>query len=152
MAIINLRRYYPHYPKDKFMDVPDEVAAALEEGRQAEHNRESKWAYHHIYSINRSPSIEDHAMLLVLSPERLTIQSAGEVSAALVLANPSATIPQFHPVKARRIHVQYALKKKFREFAVDEEISGSCSATSVAAAVDKLQKFFIKNGWMSKEV
>ena len=32
MAIINLRRYYPHYPKDKFMDVPDEVAAALEEG------------------------------------------------------------------------------------------------------------------------
>ena len=106
MAIINLRRYYPHYPKDKFMDVPDEVAAALEEGRQAEHNRESKRAYHYIYSINRSPSVEDHAMLLVLSPERLTIQSAGEVSAALVLANLSTAIPRFHHVKARRLHVQ----------------------------------------------
>ena len=33
MAIINLRRYYPHYPKDKFIDVPDEVAAALDEGK-----------------------------------------------------------------------------------------------------------------------
>ena len=151
MAIINLRRYYPHYPKDKFMDVPDEVAAALEEGRQAEHNRESKWAYHHIYSINRSPGIENHAMLLVLSSERLAIQSAGDVAAAPVLANPSAAISRFHPVKARRFHAQ-APKKKFREFVVDEEISGSCSATSVAAAVDKLQKFFIKNGWMPKEV
>lgn len=28
MAIINLRRYYPHYPKEKFMDVPDEDEAA----------------------------------------------------------------------------------------------------------------------------
>lgn len=33
MAIINLRRYYPHYPKDKFIEVPDNVADALEEGR-----------------------------------------------------------------------------------------------------------------------
>ena len=36
MAIINLRRYYPHYPKDKFLEVPDEVADALEEGRRME--------------------------------------------------------------------------------------------------------------------
>ena len=28
MATINLRRYYPHYPKDKFMDVPDEVTVS----------------------------------------------------------------------------------------------------------------------------
>lgn len=26
MAVINLRRYYPHYPKDKFIEVPDNVA------------------------------------------------------------------------------------------------------------------------------
>ena len=36
MTIINLRRYYPHYPKDKFIEVPDEVADALEEGRRME--------------------------------------------------------------------------------------------------------------------
>ena len=75
MAIINLRRYYPHYPKDKFMDVPDEVAAALEEGRRAEHNQESKRTYHHVYSMDGSPGIENHAMFLVLSPEELLIQS-----------------------------------------------------------------------------
>ena len=41
MVIINLRRYYPHYPKDKFMDVPDEVAAALEEGLRIERRQET---------------------------------------------------------------------------------------------------------------
>ena len=34
---------------------------------------------------------------------------------------------------------------------VDEGISGSCAAASVTGAITKLQKFFIKNGWMPKE-
>ena len=31
MTIISLRRYYPHYPRDKFLEVPDEVTETLEE-------------------------------------------------------------------------------------------------------------------------
>ena len=42
MATINLRRYYPHYPKDKFIEVPDDVADALEEGRLIENRQEGK--------------------------------------------------------------------------------------------------------------
>ena len=106
MAIINLRRYYPHYRKDKFVEVPDEVAAALEERRRAE-----------LESINLA-----------------------------------VTIIQICPVQPQRPHARYVLKKKFHEITANEEISGSCPTTSVAAAVDKLQKFFIKNGWMPKEV
>ncbi len=48
MASINLRRYYPHYPKDKFIDVPDEVAAALEEGRLIENRQDHKRSYYHV--------------------------------------------------------------------------------------------------------
>ena len=40
MAIINLRRYYPHYLKDKFIDVSDEVAAALDEGKRIERRQD----------------------------------------------------------------------------------------------------------------
>ena len=49
MAIINLRRYYPHYPKDKFIEVPDDVADALEEGRLIENRQDGKRSYrqHH---------------------------------------------------------------------------------------------------------
>ena len=152
MAIINLRRYYPHYPKDKFMDVPDEVAAALEEGRRAEHNQESKRTYHHVYSIDCSPALENHTMFLVLSPEELLVQDEDEAAAELVLANLAAAITQLSLIQARRLHARYVLKKKYREIAADEGVTGSCAAASVTSAITKLQKFFIKNGWIPKEV
>ena len=69
----------------------------------------------------------------------------------LMGANLAAAMTQLSPVQARRLHARYVLKKKFREIAADEGISGSCAAASVTGAITKLQKFFIKNGWMLKE-
>ena len=151
MAIINLRRYYPHYPKDKFMDVPDEVAAALEEGRLIEHRQDNKRTYYHVYSMDCTPSIENHVMFFVLSPEELLIQDEDEAAVELALANLAVAMTQLSPTQARRLHARYALKKKFREIAEAEGISGSCANESVTGVVKKLQKFFIKNGWMPKE-
>ena len=151
MAIINLRRYYPHYPKDKFMDVPDEVAAALEEGRLIEHRQDNKRTYYHVYSMDCTPSIENHVMFFVLSPEELLIQDEDEAAAELALANLAVAMTQLSPTQTRRLHARYALKKKFREIAETEGISGSCANESVTSAIRKLQKFFIKNGWMPKE-
>ena len=151
MAIINLRRYYPHYPKDKFIEVPDNVADALEEGRLIENRQNGKRAYYHVYSIDQSPAIENHAMFLVLSPEELMIQAEDEATAELMLERLADAMLLLSPIQARRLHARYALKKKFREIAADEGVSGSCATESVTSAVRKLQKFFIKNGWMPKE-
>ncbi len=151
MAIINLRRDYPHYPKDKFIDVPDEVAAALEEGRLIENRQDHKRSYYHVYSMDCTPSIENHAMFLVLSPEELLIQEIDTAAEELALAHLAKAIAQLSPVQMRRLRARYALNKKFREIAADEGISGSCASASVSGAVKKLQKFFIKNGWMPKE-
>ena len=75
MAIINLRKYYyPTYTKDTFIEVPDDVAAVLEEERRIENRQDHKKKYYHVYSMDCSPSIENHAMFLVLSPEELMIQ------------------------------------------------------------------------------
>ncbi len=151
MAIINLRRYYPHYPKDKFIDVPDEVAAAMEEGRLIENRQDHKRRYYHVYSMDCTPSIENHAMFLVMSPEELLIQEIDTAAEELALAHLAKAIAQLSPVQMRRLRARYALNKKFREIAADEGISGSCASASVSGAVKKLQKFFIKNGWMPKE-
>ena len=43
------------------------------------------------------------------------------------------------------------MKKKFREIAADEGISGSCVSASLDGAIRKLQKIFAKNGWLEKE-
>ena len=151
MAIINLRRYYPHYPKDKFIEVPDDVADALEEGRLIESRQDGKRSYYHVYSIDQSPAMENHAMFLVLSPEELMIQAEDEAAADLMLEHLADAMLLLSPTQARRLHARYTLKKKFRQIAADEGVSGSCATESVTSAVRKLRKFFIKNGWMPKE-
>ena len=152
MAIINLRKYYyPIYTKDTFIEVPDEVAAALEEGRRIEHRQDNKKTYYHVYSMDGYPGIENHALFLVLSPEELMIQAEDEAAAELMLVRLAEAITHLSPIQARRLHARYALKKKYREIAEDESVSGSCAASSVAGAVKKLQKFFAKNGWLDKE-
>ena len=152
MAVINLRRYYPHYPKDKFIEVPDDVADALEEGRLIENRQNGKRAYYHVYSIDQSPAIENHAMFLVLSPEELMIQAEDEATADLMLERLADAMLLLSPIQARRLHARYTLKKKFREIAADEGVSGSCATESVTSAIRKLKKIFAKNGWLEKEV
>ena len=153
MAIINLRKhYYPLYTKDTFVEVPDEVAAVMEEYRLYENRQEGRKKYYHVYSMDCSPGIENHAMFLVQSPEDLIIREIDEAAEELLLERLAEAITHLSPTQARRLHARYALEKKFREIAADEGISGSCACDSVTGALKKLQKIFAKNGWMEKEV
>ena len=152
MAIINLRTYYyPVYAKDTFIEVPDEVAEALEEGRLVESRQEHKKSYYHVYSIDCTPAIENHAMFLVLSPEDLLIKEIDDAVAELMPARLAEALTHLSPIQARRLHARFALKKKYREIAADEGVSHSCASESVSGAIRKLQKYFAKNGWLNKE-
>ena len=152
MAIINLRKhYYPLYTTDTFVEVPDEVAAVMEECRLYENRQEGRKKYYHVYSMDCSPGIENHSMFLVQSPEDLIIREIDEAAEELLLAHLAEAITHLSPTQARRLYARYALKKKFREIAADEGISGSCACDSVTGALKKLQKIFAKNGWLEKE-
>ena len=98
-----------------------------------------------------SPGIENHAMFLVQSPEDLIIQEIDDAAEELLLERLAEAITQLSPTQARRLHARYVLKKKFREIAADEGISGSCASDSVTGALKKLQKIFAQNGWLEKE-
>ena len=104
--------------------MPDEVAAALEEGRRIENRQESKKTYYHVYSMDGYPGIENHALFLVLSPEELLIQAEDEAAADLMLVRLAEAIAHLTPIQARRLHARYALKKKFREIAAVEGVIG----------------------------
>ena len=152
MAVINLRKhYYPLYTKDTFIEVPDEDAAVMEECRLYENRQEGRKSYYHVYSMDCSTGIENHAMFLVQSPEDLIIREIDETAEELLLAHLAEAIIQLSPTQARRLHARYALKKKFREIAADEGVSGSCATESVTSAVRKLRKIFAQNGWLEKE-
>ena len=152
MTIINLNRYYyPQCSRNALVEVPDEVAEILERGQRAEHNQESKKTYHKVYSLDQSPALENHAVHFAMSPEEVLLRDMDAAADTLLLAHLDEAMSRLSPIQARRLHARYALKKKFREIAVDEGISGSCAAASVSGAITKLQKFFIKNGGMPKE-
>ena len=152
MATINLRKhYYPLYTKDTFIEVPDEVAAVMEECRLYENRQEGRKSYYHVYSMDCSPGIENHVMFLVQSPEDLIIREIDDAAEELLLERLTEAITHLSPTQARRLYARFALKKTFREIAADEGISGSCACDSVTGALKKLQKFFAKNGWMEKE-
>ena len=103
------------------------------------------------YSMDCSPGIENHAMFLVQSPEDLIIREIDEAAEELLLEHLAEAVTHLSPTQARRLYARYALKKKFREIAADEGISGSCACDSVTGALKKLQKIFAKNGWLEKE-
>ena len=152
MTVINLRKYYyPIYTRDTFIEVPDEVAAVMEECRLYENQQEGRKSYYHVYSMDCSPGIENHAMFLVQSPEDLIIREIDEATEELLLERLAEAITHLSPTQARRLYARYALKKKFREIAADEGISGSCACDSGTGALKKLQKIFAKNGWLEKE-
>ena len=152
MAIINLRKhYYPLYTKDTFIEVPDEVAEAIIEGQRMERREDGKKTYHGVYSLDASVGMENHAMFLAPSPEDILVEMQEQAEYEELLARLYEAISQLSPTQARRLYARYALKKKFREIAADEGISGSCACDSVTGALKKLQKIFAKNGWLEKE-
>lgn len=153
MTVINLRKYYyPIYTRDTFMEVPDEVAEAIIEGQRIERREDGKKAYHGVYSLDASIGMENHAMFLAPSPEDVLVEAQEQAEYEELLARLYKAISYLSPTQARRLHARYALKKKFREIAADEGISGSCACDSVTGALKKLQKIFAKNGWLEKEV
>ena len=69
MTIINLRDFYPFYITDSFIEVPDEVAAAMAEfDRKEAAYRLRTYRHKAYYSLDREDSIEHSALFVALSP------------------------------------------------------------------------------------
>lgn len=152
MKIINLKRYYyPIYTKDTFMEVPDEVAAVLEEESRIARREDDKKHYYKVLSLDANAGMENHTMFLVPSSEDLLIFAEEQAHEDLLLGRLEEALTQLSPTQARRLHARFVLKKKFREIAESEGVTESCAAESIRSAVRKLQKHFKKNGWTRKK-
>ncbi len=153
MTIINLRKYYyPLVKTDMFVEVPDEVTDALLHLRQEENNRTSKIWYHKAYfSLDCEDGIENYAIGWEQpSPEQLMIQAEEEAAHELLLEHLQEAISQLTPTQARRLHMRYMLKMKYREIAEAEGISPTQASDSVRRAVKRLQNYFKKRKWLKE--
>lgn len=154
MKTINLKKhYYPIVKKDTFVEVPDEVAEAILEESRAENANDARQHYH-CYSLDASPGIENHFLSYVLSPEDILTgqetEREQEAAHALMMERLREALATLTPRQASCLHARFWENKPFKEIAEAEGFTTSAAIVTVRNAIIKLQKYFIKHGWMSQ--
>lgn len=138
MTIINLRDFYPSYTSDSFIEVPDEVAAALLEfDRKEAAYRLRTYRHKAYYSLDREDGIEHEAIFVALSPteiyeRKVTMQ---ELHAAI------ANLPD---KQAKRIYAHFILGMSQTEIAKAEGVSKMAVCYSIERALKAMENF-LKN-------
>ncbi len=75
MKTINLRWMYPHYRHDEFVNVTDEVWAAMYQAQREMENYERRKVYHRAYySLDAYSWLENYALEHSRSPEDILLE------------------------------------------------------------------------------
>ncbi|MEN6314023.1 MAG: sigma-70 family RNA polymerase sigma factor [Clostridiaceae bacterium] len=138
MTRINLRDYYPFYNVDLFVDIPDEVAAALAEAERLERNyiRRVFWNKAH-YSLDAGDGIEHDALFVSLSPcEVYERKATAKQLYAAINALPGK--------QGRRVYEHYILGASKTEIARAEGVSKSRVSESIERGLRNME-LFLKN-------
>ena len=109
MQTINLRDYYYElYTKDTFIEVSDEVAAALLRLKRDENNQKKRMYYHKAYfSLDAGDGIENDAIdFIEASPEDILIERDNEEFAKIQIERLYDAINHLSPIQARRIYAR----------------------------------------------
>ena len=152
MKTINLKKYYyPICKKDTFVEVSDEVADTIVEESRAENANDAKQHYH-CYSLDASPGIENHFPEQVISPEDILMEKETEreqeAARALMMERLREALATLTSRQASCLHARFWEGKQFKEIAEAEGFTTSAAIVTVRNAIIKLQKYYIKRGWM----
>ena len=138
MKKINLRDLYPFYHNDLFVEVSDEVAAALAEAERMERNSIRRVYWNKAYfSLDAGDGIEHEALFVALSPCELYERkvTAQELHAAL------ASLPE---MQSRRVYAHYILGLSKTEIAKAEGVHEKTVRTSIERGLRNME-IFLKN-------
>ena len=138
MTIINLKDFYPFYTSDCFMEIPDEVAAAMAEfDRMEAAYRLRTYRHKAYYSLDRNDGIEHEALFVSLSPHELYERkvSMQELHAAI------SSLPD---KQAKRVYAHFILGMSQTDIAKAEGVSKMAVCYSIERALTSMEKF-LKN-------
>ena len=151
---INLREYYYElYTKGTFIEVSDEVAAALLRLKRDENNQKKRMYYHKAYfSLDAGDGIENDAIdFIEASPEDILIERDNEEFAKLQIERLYDAINHLSPIQARRIYARRIQKKKVCDIAAQEGVSSAVVSETINRAMIRLKEYFKKKKWKEYE-
>ena len=151
---INLRDYYYElYTKDTFIEVSDEVAAALLRMKRDENNWKKRMYYHKAYfSLDAGDGIENDAIdFLEASPEDILIAHENEEYAKLLIERLYDAINHLTPAQARRLYAKRIMGRRVSDIAKEEGVCEVSVYDSINNAVLRLKEYFKKKKWKEYE-
>lgn len=139
MTIINLREFYPWYMEDQLIEVTDEVAEALKEGKLYEAAYRRRIIRNRAqYSLDCNDGIEYSVCQHEPSPQDLVER----MDRFCALCNALNSLPE---TQGRRVDAHIILGKSYREIAADEGVNWSSVRESVRAGLAAMRKFLREN-------
>ena len=134
MTTINLKDHYPWYTEDTFMEVPDEIAAFLDEDRRlqinhAQYIRDNKA----FYSLDAGDGIEAESLNLPEQPDETLERMELERTMREALA-------QLTETQRRRLLASVLDKMTAVEIAAAESVSKASVGESINRAIVRLEK------------
>lgn len=138
MAKINLRDFYPFYNTDLFVEIPNEVEAALLEAERLERNYIRRRFYNKAhYSLDAGDGIENDIVFVSLTPCELYERkmTAEQLQAAM------ASLPD---KQGKRIYAHYILGVSKSDIARAEGVDEKAVRVSIERGLRNMEKF-LKN-------
>ena len=138
MAKINLRDFYPFYNTDLFIEIPDEVEAALLEAERLERNFMRRRFYNKAhYSLDAGDGIENDILFVSLTPCELYERkmTAEQLRAAM------ASLPD---KQGKRIYAHYILGISKSDIGRAEGVDEKAVRVSIERGLRNMEKF-LKN-------
>lgn len=136
MKTINLREQYPEfYSTDTYVEVSDEIAAAMKEFDRKEAAYQRRTYYHKAhYSLDRGDGIEYDALFLSITPWEVYERK-------LTMEELHAAITKLPDKQAKRLNAYYFLGMSKAEIARAEGVNKSQVSRSINRALESLKKY-----------
>lgn len=135
MKTINLKDHYPHYIRDTFLEVPDELLAIFEESARVEAAYErKKYRYKAHYSLDRGDGIEHDILFVSFSPDEIYERK-------LTSQQLHAAIASLPDKQAKRIYAHYFMGMSKTAIAKAEGVSEKAVRISIERGLHTIEKY-----------
>ena len=140
MQRINLHTYYPSLPEDSFIEVEDEIAAAMKPHSVEDVSHARRMRKNKVFSLDANDGVENRALRFAPSPEDLLMQKATWEQLQEALNHLTSK-------QRRRVCEHYFLGKSMTQIAREEGVSTSCVSENIFAALRNLKRYYEQRNW-----
>ena len=143
MKTINLRWMYPYYRHDEFVDVTDEVWAAMYQAQREMENYERRKVYHRAYySLEAYSWLENYALEHSRSPEDILLEREEMTTRLRLIAALPVALAHATPAQSRRVHAYYIAGIKQPEISRIEGVHSSKVSVAIRRGLRNMRRCY----------